>query len=58
MTSTTPLETEIETGINTGTSIARHDAGSLGSVTSGLGATIGVDSLAYGTGGWLGPATS
>jgi fibronectin type 3 domain-containing protein len=56
--STTPLESHVVTGINTGTSVAVMQAGMLSGVAAGLGTTIGLDSLAYGTTTWLGPATS
>ncbi|HTW21614.1 MAG TPA: glycosyl hydrolase [Mycobacteriales bacterium] len=55
---TTPIETQVETGINTGTSVAGTTVGALGSSASGLGTTIGLDDLAYGTAGWLGPVIS
>jgi fibronectin type 3 domain-containing protein len=52
--STTPIESHLLTGINTGTSIGTYQIGALSSVSGGLGTTIGLDNLAYGTSGWLG----
>jgi fibronectin type 3 domain-containing protein len=56
--STTPLESHVVTGMNTGDSVAVMQAGMLSGVAAGLGTTIGLDSLAYGTTTWLGPATN
>jgi hypothetical protein len=56
--STTPIESEIVNGLNTGTTIGSLQVGMLSSLSAPLGATIGVDSLSYGTAGWMGPASS
>jgi fibronectin type 3 domain-containing protein len=55
--STTPLETHVLTGIPTGTVIGGVQVGALSTVAGGLGTTIGVDDLAYGTNTWFGPAS-
>jgi fibronectin type 3 domain-containing protein len=52
--SATPIESHLVTGVNTGTTIGAYQLGALSSVSGGLGATIGIDDLAYGTSGWLG----
>jgi hypothetical protein len=52
--STTPIESHVLTGINTGTSIGFYQLGALSSIPAGFGTTFKIDELAYGTGGWLG----
>jgi hypothetical protein len=54
--STTPIESHLVTGMNAGTIVAALQVGELSSVPSNLGTTIGIDDMAYGTSGWLGPA--
>ncbi|HTW20521.1 MAG TPA: fibronectin type III domain-containing protein [Mycobacteriales bacterium] len=54
---TTPLESETVSNINTGTSIGGYRVGMLTTTSAAVGTTIGVDNLAYGTAGWMGPAS-
>jgi fibronectin type 3 domain-containing protein len=55
--STTPIESHVVTGVNTGTTIGAYQIGALSPVSGGLGTTIGIDDLGFGSGGWLGPAS-
>jgi hypothetical protein len=54
--SATPIVSHVVTGVNTGTAIGTYQIGALSGVAGGLGTTIGIDDLAYGTSGWLGTA--
>lgn len=54
---TTAIESHIVT-MNTGTSIGAVQIGAITAAPAGLGMTVGLDSLAYGTSNWFGPASS
>jgi hypothetical protein len=55
--STTPIESHLVTGLNTGTGFQAEQIGAVLAQTVPLGATIYLDDLAYGTAGWLGPSS-
>jgi large repetitive protein len=55
--STTPIESHLVTGLNTGAGFQAEQIGDVLAQTAPLGMTIYLDDLAYGTAGWLGPAS-
>ncbi len=54
---TTPIESETVPVMNAGTSIGAYRVGMVSTSSAAVGTTIGVDDLAYGTAGWIGPAS-
>lgn len=54
--STTAVESQTVAGINAGPAIGGAQVGALSSLAAGYGAALGLDDIAYGTSGPLGPA--
>jgi fibronectin type 3 domain-containing protein len=54
--STTPIESEMATGINAGTAVSAVQVGELSALPTNIGTTIGIDDMAYSTSGWIGAA--
>jgi hypothetical protein len=54
--STTPLASQLVSGVNTGTGVSYVQVGLLSSLSSNIGTTIGIDDMEFGTSGWFGAA--